>query len=60
MTDKAKKLEYVGDGKYIIGVPASAIVVSEQEAVALIATGLYAEEKPVAKQAPIVEKGDDK
>ena len=60
MSDKEVKLEYVGDGKYIIGVPTSAIVVSEQEAAALVATGLYAEDKPATKQAPIVEKGDDK
>lgn len=60
MSDKVKRLEYVGNGKYIIGVPASAIVVSEQEAEALIASGLYAEEKPALKQAPVVEKGDDK
>jgi hypothetical protein len=60
MSDKEVKLEYVGDGKYVIGVPTSAIVVSEQEAEALVATGLYAADKPAIKQALVVEKGDDK
>lgn len=60
MSDKEVKLGYVGSDKYVIGVPTSAIVVSEQEAAALVATGLYAEDKPAIKQAPVVEKGDDK
>jgi hypothetical protein len=44
----------VGDGKFVIGYPAAGvIVVTEREADALIATGLYEEEKPL-KAAPIV------
>ncbi|CAB4199403.1 hypothetical protein UFOVP1336_34 [uncultured Caudovirales phage] len=60
MTENMKKLEYVGNGSYVIGVPTSAIVVDEQEAKRLITTGLYAEEKAASRQPVVVEKGDDK
>lgn len=54
MSEVSKSIRYVGDGKFVVGYPATGvIVVTEREADALIATGLYEEEKPF-KAAPVV------
>ena len=54
MSEVSKSIRYVGNGEFVVGYPATGvIVVTEREANALIATGLYEEEKPF-KAAPIV------
>ncbi|CAB4150535.1 hypothetical protein UFOVP570_48 [uncultured Caudovirales phage] len=54
MSEAVKSIRYVGAGDFVVGYPAvGVIVVTEREADALIATGLYEEEKPI-KAAPIV------
>lgn len=54
MSEVSKSIRYVGNGEFVVGYPATGvIVVTEREANALIATGLYEEEKPF-KAAPVV------
>ena len=54
MSEAVKSVRYIGKGDFVVGYPAAGvIVVTEREADALIATGLYEEEKPI-KAAPVV------
>ena len=44
-------LRYVGDGRFIVGVPARDLTVTQDEADRLVASGLYKPEEPTDQAA---------
>lgn len=44
-------LRYVGDGRFIVGVPARDLTASQDQAETLVASGLYVPEEPTDQAA---------